>query len=189
VYVLQLFLLRKETSMTSVLVLNCTYEALGIVELRRAVRLVFAGKAEVLHADEGELRSTSIVIRLPSIVRMLYFINRRRPRVALTKKNVLLRDEYRCAYCGAKGDRAMTVDHVLPSSRGGRSAWENLVACCAACNNRKRDRTPEEAGMPLRVKPREPRHIPYVVIKRHTAADEWLKYLALYNVRIEHRIA
>jgi len=175
--------------MTGVLVLNCTYEALGVVDLRRAVRLVFVGKAEVLHADPGELRSTSIAIRLPSIVRMLYFIVRRRPRVPLTKKNVLLRDDYRCAYCGDRGDRTMTVDHVLPSSRGGRSAWDNLVACCSDCNNRKRDRTPEEARMPLRIKPREPHHIPYVVIKRHTAAAEWVKYLSLYNVRIEERIA
>src|SRR5471030_943572 len=138
------YLSRKETSMTSVLVLNCTYEALGIVDLRRAVRLVFAGKAEVLHADEGEMRSASIVIRLPSIVRMLYFIRRGRPRVSLTKKNVLLRDDYKCAYCGARGDRQMTVDHVLPSSRGGRSSWENLVACCGTCNKRKQERKEEE---------------------------------------------
>jgi len=174
--------------MQSVLVLNFTYEALGIVDLKRAVRLVFAGKAEVVHANVGEIRSSRLAIRLPSIVRMLYYIRRRRPRVPLTKKNVLLRDDYRCAYCGVRGDRSMTVDHVIPKSRGGLSTFENLVASCSECNSRKRDRTPEEARMPLRIRPREPQHIPYVIIERHTAPDEWAKYLALYNVRIEERV-
>ncbi len=174
--------------MQPVLVLNFTYEALGIVDLKRAVRLVFAGKAEIVHAGARELHSSRIVFRMPSIVRMLYYIRRRRPRVPLTKKNVLLRDDYRCAYCGERGDRSMTVDHVIPKSRGGASAFENLVACCSACNGRKRDRTPEEARMPLRIRPREPQHIPYVIIERHTAPDEWAKYLSLYDVRIEERI-
>jgi 5-methylcytosine-specific restriction endonuclease McrA len=174
--------------MQSVLVLNFTYEALGIVDLKRAVRLVFAGKAEVVHANAGEIRSSRLAIRLPSIVRMLYYIRRRRPRVPLTKKNVLLRDDYRCAYCGVRGDRSMTVDHVIPKSRGGSSTFENLVASCSECNSRKRDRTPDEARMPLRIRPREPQHIPYVIIERHTAPDEWAKYLLLYNVRIEERV-
>ena len=175
--------------MSNVLVLNFTYEALGIVDLKRAVCLVFAGKAEVVHSGAGELRASTIAIRMPSIVRMLYFIKRHKPpRVPLTKKNVLLRDDYTCAYCGECGDRqTMTVDHVRPRRQGGRSTWDNLVAACSLCNGRKRDRTPEEARMPLRVKPREPQHIPYVVIQRHTAPNEWIKCLSLYNVRIEVR--
>ena len=174
--------------MSDVLVLNSSYEALGIVKLKRAVKLIFAGKAEVLHAGAGEWRSSAIAIRMPSIVRMLYFIKRRRPRVPLTKKNVLLRDDYTCAYCSAHGERAMTVDHVVPRSKGGPSSWENLVASCGPCNSRKRDRTPAEAGMPLRKKSCEPRHIPYVVIARNTADSEWIKYLTLYSVRIEDRV-
>ena len=175
--------------MSDVLLLNFTYEPLGVVDVARAVRLLFAGKAEIVHGAGREIRSTSVAFPLPSILRMLYYIRRARKRVALTKKNVLLRDGYTCAYCGTRGDRAMTVDHVVPRARGGRSAWDNLVACCSTCNARKRDRTPDEARMPLRLRPREPKFIPWIVVRRHTAPDEWVKYLALYSVGIEERLA
>ena len=171
----------------SVLLLNSTYEPLGIVDLARAVRLLFARKVEVLHRGDRDVRTTSIAFPLPSVLRMLYYVRRARKRVALTKKNVLLRDDYACAYCLTRGGHDMTVDHVVPRSRGGSSAWENLVACCSTCNARKRDRTPAEARMPLRRTPREPRAIPWLVVRRNTAHDEWGKYLALYNVSIEER--
>ena len=171
----------------SVLLLNSTFEPLGIVDLARAVRLLFARKVEVIHQGDRHVQTTSFAFPLPSVVRMLYYVRRVRKRVALTKKNVLLRDDYTCAYCLARDGRDMTVDHVVPRSRGGVSAWENLVACCSACNARKRDRTPAEARMPLRRTPREPRFIAWVVVRRNTAHDEWGKYLALYNVGIEER--
>ena len=173
---------------TSVLVLNLSYEPLNTTNIARAVRLVFAGKAEVLHAN-GSLRSETRVLPLPSIIRMLYFVLRGHKRVPLTKKNVLLRDEYRCGYCGDLGDRAtMTVDHVTPRCQGGRSTWENLVAACSRCNGRKGSRTPEQARMPLRRRPHEPRFIPFLVVRRHTDADEWQKYLSLYSIGIEERV-
>lgn len=173
---------------TACLVLNSTYEPLNIASVARAVRLVFAGKAEVIHSC-GKLASTTLAIPLPSIIRMLYYIKRGRKRVALTKKNVLLRDDYKCAYCGMEGDRhTMTVDHVKPKSLGGKSDWLNLVACCSPCNGRKRDRTPEQAKMPLLRKPREPRFIPFLIVKRHTENSEWAKYLGLWSVGIEERI-
>lgn len=172
----------------AVLVLNSSYEPLNTTNIARAVRLVFAGKAEVLHA-KGTLHSQTRAFPLPSIIRMLYFVARGRKRVALTKKNVLLRDDYRCGYCGEPGDRAtMTVDHVTPRSQGGRSTWENLVAACSGCNGRKRDRTPEQARMPLRRRPHEPRAIPFLVVRKHTAPGEWWKYLSLYSVSIEERV-
>ena len=174
--------------MGDVLVLNFTYEPLGVVDVARAVRLLFARKVEVVHRGERHVHTVSMAFPLPSVVRMLYYVRRARKRVALTKKNVLLRDDYTCAYCVTRGNREMTVDHVVPRSRGGRSVWENLVACCTACNARKRDRTPDEARMPLRRKPREPRFIPWVVVRRNTAPDEWVKYLALYSVGIEERV-
>jgi 5-methylcytosine-specific restriction endonuclease McrA len=125
-------------------------------------------------------------VPLPSVIRMLYFIARGRKRVALTKKNVLLRDDYRCAYCGRQIEgRVATVDHVNPKSAGGKSIWTNLVAACVECNGRKGRRTPEQARMPLRVKPVEPRFIPFIVVKRHTADDEWTKYLGYYSVSIK----
>ena len=179
--------------MDSVLLLNNTYEPLGIVGLQRAVRLLFARKAEIV-ADRGrELRSAGgfgqpvVAFALPSIVRLLYYVAHRRKTVALTKKNVLLRDDFRCQYCGASGGNDLTVDHVTPKSRGGPSSWTNLVACCAPCNQRKRDRTPADAGMRLNRKPYAPRYIPWVVIKRHTMPDEWGKYLTFYGIGIEER--
>ena len=174
--------------MTECLLLNFTYEPLGVVDVARAVRLLFARKVEVVHAA-GDVRSVAAAFPLPSVVRLLYYVARRRKTVALTKKNVLLRDGYACGYCGVTGGASMTVDHVVPRSRGGASAWDNLVACCAACNARKRDRTPEEARMPLRRRPRAPRFIPWIVVRRHTAPDEWVKYLSLYSVGIEERPA
>jgi 5-methylcytosine-specific restriction endonuclease McrA len=175
--------------MSDVLLLNFSYEPLAVVDLQRAVRLLFARKAEVVHASDREIRSAALTFPLPSVLRMLYYIRRTRKRVALTKKNVLLRDGYVCAYCGDRAGRDMTVDHVVPSSRGGSSTWENLVACCTTCNARKRDRTPDEARMPLKRRPREPNFIPWIVVRRHTAPDEWVKYLALYSVGIEERFA
>lgn len=174
--------------MSNVLVLNFSYEPLGVVGFQRAVRLLFARKVEVVHSGDRVIRTTSVAFPLPSIVRMLYYVRRPRKRVALTKRNVLLRDDYVCAYCTSRGGSDMTVDHVIPRSRGGASVWENLVASCSTCNARKGSRTPDEARMPLRRKAREPRAIPWMVIRRNTAPDEWSKYLALYSVGIEERV-
>jgi 5-methylcytosine-specific restriction endonuclease McrA len=176
--------------MTSVLVLNSTYEPMTVSAWQRAVELVFAGKAEIVHETGKQLRSAGgFAMPLPSVIRMLYYIRRKPKRVALTKKNVLLRDDYLCGYCGEQGDRdTMTVDHIVPVSHGGRSTWTNLASACAPCNGRKRDRTPEQARMPLRRKPFEPRFIPFVVVRRNTERDEWQKYLSLYSVSIEERV-
>jgi 5-methylcytosine-specific restriction endonuclease McrA len=170
-----------------VLVLNSSYEALSVTSLRRAVRLIFAGKAELIEGA-GTLRSTRIEIRLPSVIRMLYYVARSRHRVGLSKKNLLLRDDYRCQYCSVRLGANATVDHVVPRARGGLSAWNNLVACCVTCNQRKRDRTPDEARMTLTRRPKEPSFIPWVVVRRHTRPDEWFQWLTLYNVSIEERV-
>jgi 5-methylcytosine-specific restriction endonuclease McrA len=174
--------------MTEVLVLNFTYEALNVTSFQRAVKLIFSGKAEVVHDRERILASPAFAMRMPSIIRMLYYIKRPGRKVALTKKNVLLRDDYLCQYCGIKGERLMTVDHVVPRSKGGPSTWENLVCACMRCNNRKNNRTPEHAGMTLRKKPRTPKYIPWIQIKRNTLPGEWRKFLFLYNVSIEERV-
>jgi 5-methylcytosine-specific restriction endonuclease McrA len=150
---------------------------------------MFEGKAEALHNTDKQLRSAGgFSIPLPSVIRMLFFVKRKPKRVALTKKNVLLRDDYKCGYCSNYGGREMTVDHVIPRALGGKSTWENLISACSDCNGRKRDRTPEQARMPLLRKPREPRSIPWIVIKRNTDNAEWWKYLALYNISIEDRV-
>jgi len=173
---------------SEVLVLNFTYEALNITTFQRAVKLIFSGKAEVVHGRDAAIHSTSITLRMPSIIRMLYYIKRPMQRVALTKKNVLLRDDYTCQYCNLRGERLMTVDHVVPKSKGGPSTWENLVAACVRCNNRKNNRTPDDANMALKRRPKQPRYIPWIRIKRNTLPGEWHKFLFLYNVSVEERI-
>lgn len=175
--------------MNDVLVLNFTYEALNVTNFQRAVKLVFSGKAEVVHGYESRLlASPRFEMRMPSIIRMLYYIRRPSQKVALTKKNILLRDDYKCQYCGIKGERMMTVDHVIPRSKGGPSTWENLVCACMRCNNRKNNRLPEHANMVLLRKPRMPKYIPWIQVKRNTLPGEWHKFLFLYNVSIEDRL-
>lgn len=171
-----------------VLVLNASYEPLNICAVKRAVRLVFSGKAEILH-DRGVLSSPTFEMPLPSVIRMLYYVFRKQKRVPLTKKNVLLRDNYKCGYCEKTIPYATaTVDHIVPKRQNGKSTWLNLVAACSACNSRKRDRTPKEAAMALLRKPHEPRYIPFVIVRKHTQLDEWRKYLDLYSVSIEEKV-
>jgi len=142
-----------------VLVLNASYEPLTVVPVRRAVVLVLTAAAEMLEHGEGVLRSPSIVVPSPSVVRLKRYIRARGPRVngEPSRQRVLQRDRYTCQYCGrrysARQAYYLTLDHVVPRAQGGRSIYDNLVACCLACNQRKGNRTPEAAGMRLLKKP------------------------------------
>lgn len=146
--------------MGGTLVLNASYEVLTSVSWQRAISLVLTGHAEVHEADETQLvRSQHLSLPMPRVIRLVRyvyvkFVPKRFSGGFATKKGVLERDKHTCAYCGAKN--AKTIDHILPRSRGGKDTWENLVACCAPCNNTKDNRTPEEAGMRLLWQPRCP---------------------------------
>jgi 5-methylcytosine-specific restriction endonuclease McrA len=173
---------------TDVLVLNTTLEPLNVVAFKRAISLLLNGKAKIVHVRDRDVRAATIAIPLPSVIQMVYYIARGRREVPLSKKAVLIRDEHRCQYCGVTGQKKLTVDHIMPRSRGGGSTWENLVTACMVCNQRKRDRTPDEAGMRLRKKPRKPRFIPWLVISRNTTEADWLTYITLWSVSIDERI-
>lgn len=142
--------------------LNATYEPLSTnVTLQRAIRLLHLGKAVIVEADDNVLICSAgggVVWPMPKILRLVKFVKIAYDRLygppQVTKRGVLIRDNGQCAYCG---DHANTVDHVQPRSKGGKSTWMNLVAACRSCNNRKRDRTPEEAGLKLRVTPYAPK--------------------------------
>ena len=138
-----------------VLVLNQNYEPLNVTTARRAMVLLDRGKAEVLEHGRGEVRTATRAWPLPSVIRLIYLIRRPRPQVRLSRREVFLRDNYTCQYCGLK-TRELTLDHVVPRQRGGKHIWENLVSACKACNHRKGNRTPEEARMTLRRPPRRP---------------------------------
>ncbi len=141
---------------SSVLVLNQNYEPLNVCNLRRAVILVLGGKAEIIETARGVLHSATNLFPLPSVIRLVHFIRRPRPRVRLTRKEIFARDGWACVYCG-KHTRDLTLDHVMPRHRGGPHTWENLVAACKPCNHRKAGRTPSEAHMELLHQPGEPR--------------------------------
>ena len=141
--------------MNRALVLNVTDEPLSVVSGRRAALLVYAERADVVHPGDEQLRSERMVLAVPSVVRLRRFVRVPHQRhLSLSRRGVLVRDGFSCQYCGA---RAETIDHVVPRSRGGPTTWENVVACCKACNAKKRDRTPEEAHMRLLREPYAPR--------------------------------
>jgi len=140
-----------------VLILNASYEPLHVCSVRRAVGLLMHGLAERVEDSGQWLRSPSSRFAVPSVIRLRRYVRRRfRPRVAFNRRNVFRRDNGLCQYCGCRVPD-LTLDHVVPRSREGPTSWDNVVACCRSCNSRKRDRTPEEAGMVLLSRPAAPR--------------------------------
>jgi 5-methylcytosine-specific restriction endonuclease McrA len=161
----------------AVLVLNATYEPIHVCTARRAITLVLKGAAVVEECSVHVIRTARLEIPVPSVVRLRQY--RRMPRLsrAVSRKGVLLRDNNVCQYCGGRLPASeLTLDHVIPRSRAGPSTWDNLVACCLACNNRKGNRTPHEAGMRLL---RQPRQIGFHATHRLLAVNhtQWDKYL------------
>ncbi len=162
------------------LVLNATYEPLSVVSAQRAIHLLLSQRAETIEASEQVIRSAAMSVPVPLVIRLLHYV--RVPRnlpLPLSRRALLLRDEFTCQYCGAQpGREHLTIDHVVPRSRGGRTEWENVVIACEDCNRRKGNRTPEEAGMKLRRKPYRPRF--WVMALLTMAGNEvWRKYLTM----------
>jgi 5-methylcytosine-specific restriction endonuclease McrA len=163
---------------TNVLVLNQNYEPLNVCNARRAFVLVDRGKAEILEHGLGYLHSASSAFPLPSVIRLIYLIKRPRPQMRLSRREVFNRDGYTCQYCGRRGQRDLTLDHVLPRHRGGRHTWENLVTACKTCNHRKAGRTPQEARMRLIHNPFQPRVSNYYVVYPYLNSQEgWRKFI------------
>ena len=159
------------------LVINASYEAINVTSARRALTLVFKGAAVVEEVSGYTIRTSKINIPVPSVVRLMKYRRMPRQNRSVSRKGILLRDGSSCQYCGARLPAgSLTLDHVVPRSRRGLSTWENLVACCFACNNKKGDRTPQEAGMMLA---RQPRQISIHAKHKLLAGDAhtWDKYL------------
>lgn len=147
--------------MQSVLLLNASYEPLKVISWQRAVTLFFMGKVEVVEEYDHHIRSVSLVLRAPAVVRLLQFVKIGRKSPPLCRANILARDDFECQYCGHElSSKEATLDHVVPRSQGGRTSWENIVCCCPSCNRRKGGRTPAEARMLLRKKPVKPDWLP-----------------------------
>ncbi|MGI8424913.1 MAG: HNH endonuclease [Chloroflexota bacterium] len=165
--------------MDAVLVLNQNYEPLNICNVRRAFVLVDRGKAEVLELGDRGIRTASRMLPRPSVIKLSYMVKRPRPQVRLSRREVFMRDEFKCQYCGSRG-RELTLDHVMPKHRGGGHSWDNLVSACRPCNHRKGGKTLEEARMRLHQAPRRPQPSQYFLwVQRLNgqASNAWLKFL------------
>jgi 5-methylcytosine-specific restriction endonuclease McrA len=138
------------------LVLNYSYEPLQFCSAKRAIIMIFNERAESIESDGYLIRSPTTIFKLPAVIRVLNMVKRSKRRdISFSKKNILRRDNFTCQYCGAT-DNSLTVDHVLPKSRGGKSNWINVVVACKLCNLKKGNRTPLEKGMRLLSKPSKP---------------------------------
>lgn len=178
----------------SVLVLNRQYMAIHVVDVRRAFGLLMRQLAEVIHIEDGSyanydfdswreiselraemdlrdpdddwIRSVSFEIQAPRVLRLLHYDRVPKQRVRLNRRNLFARDDNRCQYCGKRFITSeLSIDHVVPSCRGGETTWENVVCACVKCNVRKGGRTPAEANMRLKKKPIRPRRSPMLSVK------------------------
>jgi len=140
--------------MNNVLVLNSDYSPLNITSLQRGFVLVDKGKAEIVKKGEKDIVTTIGNFVRPVIIRLLDYIRYRPTNLKVNRKRIFKRDKSTCQYCGSK--KHLTIDHVMPRSRGGENTWTNLVTCCSRCNVYKGNRTPKEANMKLLNKPYEP---------------------------------
>jgi 5-methylcytosine-specific restriction endonuclease McrA len=162
----------------AVLVLNASFEPLHVCSIKRAVTLIMHEIAERVDDSAALLHSPSTSIKVPSVIRLRRYI-KRPPRfhIAFNRRNVFRRDNHTCQYCGHVGGD-LTLDHVIPRSKGGKNSWENIVAACRECNSRKRDRTPFEARMKLLREPYAPRFVFSTAYGQAPKFDpNWDKYL------------
>ncbi len=160
-----------------VLLLNQSYEPLAICTVKKAIILLFLDKAHIVAKRDDEfLHSAKTAFPFPTVIRLNNYVNVPFRHAILTRKNIIKRDGHKCAYCG-RNDIPLTVDHIIPKARGGKDNWENLVCACFRCNNKKGNKTPEEAGMTLKVKPYVPNRILFIKHASKTIDDTWRPYL------------
>ena len=177
------------------LALNASFEPLTMVPMRRALRLVLDGKAEIVEADTGKVvRSECLTLPRPAVIRLVKFIHvPRRFRRQVTNTFLFARDRYRCQYCGRPGAElrpreSLTRDHLVPLSRGGTNEWTNVVTACSPCNTRKGNRMAEEIGMHPLVPPTEPHfvHLSWAVRKLTPAQGKYIRLF--YGAETLHEI-
>src|SRR5580693_2212059 len=161
-----------------VLVLNATFEPINVCTVRRAVVLLLKEKAEVVEQTERQLHSATTTLTRPAVIRLVTYVKvpRDSQRRKITRRAVFARDDWTCQYCGSRTQ--LTVDHVVPRSKGGGSTWDNIVAACAPCNRRKGDALPRQAGMHLRTQPRTPSPHVFIAVASPTIPAAWRQYLA-----------
>ena len=159
-----------------VLVLNQNYQPLNVCNARRAIVLLGLGKAELMVNGRGNVRSVSLVLPIPSVIRLQRMVKRPLVQRRLSRRSIFHRDRYTCQYCGRQS-RVLTLDHIVPRSKGGTHAWENVVSACIPCNHRKAGARLAEANMWLLKEPKAPRPDPYSLFHHRTILDEWRQFI------------
>ncbi|MCC7014264.1 MAG: HNH endonuclease [Planctomycetes bacterium] len=188
------------------LVLNESWSAIHTVTVRHALRLMFTGaaKAVVPHSyevhgfdswtalavepDEPHIKTVRLKIKVPEVILLTHYAGQPNPAAVFSRRNLFRRDHNQCQYCGVRpGTAELSIDHIFPRSRGGKSSWENCVLACTDCNRTKRDRTPEEAGMRLLKRPDKPKWSPILEIPLGRVKHSWSRFVsdAYWDVRLE----
>lgn len=158
--------------MDKVLVLNADYTPINVTSQKRGFKLVHKGKAEVVKESEDVLSSIYRTYIKPLIIRLLNYVSISKKHLKVSKTRIYRRDGFECVYCGSK--KNLTIDHVVPKSKGGDNSWNNMVTCCNKCNFNKADRTPKEANMVMGKKPFEPSI--FAEILTNSMEDVWIDY-------------
>ncbi|WP_026464796.1 HNH endonuclease [Adhaeribacter aquaticus] len=159
-----------------VLILNQDYSAFALCSIQKAFVLLYLEKAEMVHRSEtGFIRTISQNFPIPSIIRLHRYVHVPYKGISLSRHNIMRRDQYQCLYCGST--KNLTLDHMVPRSKGGGSSWTNLVTACMRCNTKKGDRTPEEAGLILKQKPKRPSLVAFLAANAGAYDQNWATYL------------
>ena len=156
-----------------VLVLNSSYEVHQVLPLHKALKLLYKNRADIIESiDNKSISSFKEKIPMPSVIKLTNYCKYQRKPASFNKKNVLMRDNYTCQYCGKKN--ADTIDHVVPKSKGGKLTWDNSVACCTPCNTKKADLPLSKSGFTLLKQPRQPSK--FFLYKYLNRRPEWAKF-------------
>jgi len=156
-----------------ILLLNTDYLPINVTTFKKAFKLVYKGKAEIVEND-GETYTSRRSYKKPSIIRLMKYVIIPYRKVVLSRENIFKRDEFKCGYCSSP--KNLTLDHIIPKSKGGKNNWENLITCCFSCNAKKGDKTLEQSGLKLQVKPFRPSAF-YFMCTSNKHKDKWQPYL------------
>ncbi len=163
-----------------VLVLNSSYEAINICTAKRAIIMLLAGKADIVENAEVTIHASTLELHMPEVIRLRRYIKLPYRPIPFCRKNIFLRDAYRCQYCGDRfSPDQLTLDHVIPVSRGGKDTWNNVVTACKGCNHKKGNHYLEEIGMTLLHRPKRPTLPSFLHLVRLIGENRavWRKYL------------
>ncbi len=167
-------------SNTTTLLLNQSYQPIKVIPWQRAITLLFLGKAEIIEEYDHEVRSTSVVFKMPAVARLIKAFKKPKKPVKFSRVNIYSRDQWCCQYCNKQFNMSeLTYDHVVPRAQGGKTTWTNITTSCAPCNTLKGGRTPTQAGMKLKKKPVRPSWVPavQVVVSKKSCPDAWRDYI------------